>query len=324
MNNKTFKTILIFLFSLLVITILINLNIGFIKLGLADFVDANAQNSQIAELRINRVLAMFLAGVSIPTSGFLLQEYFQNPLAGPSVLGITSVASLSVAFYIFFSQDFILPEFLQNGFISISAILGSLLLMSILLIFSRKFQDKSYLIIFGFLVSALAGAVVSILQLYAENQSLKNYILWSFGANNQVTRNQLWVLFIVVLIGLFLSFKSIKPLIGNSLGNQYAKSLGVNLEQLKYFVIIASSLLSASVTAFLGPILFIGIVVPHFSRMIYSPAKLWQQWILNMILGVFIMEFFSIISEISQFPINVITSLFGVPVILMMILKNKN
>ena len=324
MNNKTFKTILIFLFSLVVITILINLNIGFIKLGLADFIDANAQNSQIAELRMNRVLAMFLAGVSIPTSGFLLQEYFQNPLAGPSVLGITSVASLSVAFYIFFSQDFILPEFLQNGFISISAILGSLLLMSILLIFSRKFQDKSYLIIFGFLVSALAGAVVSILQLYAENQSLKNYILWSFGANNQVTRNQLWVLFIVVLIGLFLSFKSIKPLIGNSLGNQYAKSLGVNLEQLKYFVIIASSLLSASVTAFLGPILFIGIVVPHFSRMIYSPAKLWQQWILNMILGVFIMEFFSIISEISQFPINVITSLFGVPVILMMILKNKN
>lgn len=323
MNNKTFKTILIFLFSLVVITILINLNIGFIKLGLADFIDANAQNSQIAELRMNRVLAMFLAGVSIPTSGFLLQEYFQNPLAGPSVLGITSVASLSVAFYIFFSQDFTLPEFLQNGFISISAILGSLLLMSILLIFSRKFQDKSYLIIFGFLVSALAGAVVSILQLYAENQSLKNYILWSFGANNQVTRNQLWVLFIVVLIGLFLSFKSIKPLIGNSLGNQYAKSLGVNLEQLKYFVIIASSLLSASVTAFLGPILFIGIVVPHFSRMIYSPAKLWQQWILNMILGVFIMEFFSIISEISQFPINVITSLFGVPVILMMILKKK-
>lgn len=323
MNNKTFKTILIFLFSLVVITILINLNIGFIKLGLADFVDANAQNSQIAELRMNRVLAMFLAGVSIPTSGFLLQEYFQNPLAGPSVLGITSVASLSVAFYIFFSQDFILPEFLQNGFISISAILGSLLLMTILLIFSRKFQDKSYLIIFGFLVSALAGAVVSILQLYAENQSLKNYILWSFGANNQVTRNQLWVLFIVVLVGLFLSFKSIKPLIGNSLGNQYAKSLGVNLEQLKYFVIIASSLLSASVTAFLGPILFIGIVVPHFSRMIYSPAKLWQQWILNMIFGVFIMEFFSIISEISQFPINVITSLFGVPVILMMILKKK-
>jgi iron complex transport system permease protein len=233
------------------------------------------------------------------------------------------MASLSGAFYVFFSQDFTLPEILQNSFISISAILGSFLMMSVLLLFSRKFQDKSYLIIFGFLVSALAGAVVSILQLYAENQSLKNYILWSFGANNQVTRNQLLILFIIVLIGIFLSFRSIKPLIGNSLGNQYAKSLGVNLEQLKYFVIIASSLLSASVTAFLGPILFIGIVVPHFSRLVYSPAKLWQQWILNMFIGILIMEFFSIISEISQFPINVITSLFGVPVILMMILKKK-
>ena len=323
MNNKTFKTILIFLFSLVVITILINLNIGFIKLGLADFIDGNAQNSQIAELRMNRVLAMFLAGVSIPTSGFLLQEYFQNPLAGPSVLGITSVASLSVAFYIFFSQDFILPEFLQNGFISISAILGSLLLMSILLIFSRKFQDKSYLIIFGFLVSALAGAVVSILQLYAENQSLKNYILWSFGANNQVSTNQILILSVIVIFGIFLSFKSIKPLIGNALGTAYAQSLGVNLNQLKYLVIIASSLFSASVTAFLGPILFIGIVVPHFCRMIFNPAKLWQQWILNMILGIFIMEFFSIISETTQFPLNVITSLFGIPVILLMILKKK-
>ena len=323
MESKNFKAILIILSILVIISIVINLNIGFIKLGFEDFFYQNSENSQIASLRINRVLAMLLAGISIPTSGFLLQEYFQNPLAGPSVLGITSVASLCVAFYIFFSQDFILPEFLQNGFISISAILGSLIMMSVLLIFSRKFQDKSYLIIFGFLVSALAGAVVSILQLYAENQSLKNYILWSFGANNQVTRNQLLLLFIIVVIGLFLSFKSIKPLIGNSLGNQYAKSLGVNLEQLKYFVIIASSLLSASVTAFLGPILFIGIVVPHFSRMIYSPAKLWQQWILNMILGVLIMEFFSVISELSQFPINVITSLFGVPVILMMILKNK-
>ena len=293
------------------------------KLSFTDFFYDSSENSQIAQLRVNRVLAMLLAGISIPTSGFLLQEYFQNPLAGPSVLGITSVASLSVAFYIFFSKDLMLPEFLQNSFLSISAIGGSLVLMFILLAFSNRFQDKSFLIIFGFLVSALAGAIVSILQFYAESQSLKNYVLWSFGANNQVSRNQIWVLIIVVLIGLFLAFKSIKPLIGNSLGTAYAQSLGINLNQLKFFVIITSSLLSASVTAFLGPILFIGIVVPHFCRMIYNPAKLWQQWILNMLVGILIMEFFSIISETTQFPLNVITSLFGIPVILMMMLKNN-
>ena len=321
--SKNFKITTFLIISGIVISIVVNFNIGFLDLHFSDFFSSTSENSQIAQLRVNRILVMLLAGISIPTSGFLLQEYFQNPLAGPSVLGITSVASLSVAFYIFFSQDFILPEFLQNSFLSFSAIGGSLLLMLILLAFSGKFQDKSFLIIFGFLVSALAGAVVSILQFYAENQSLKNYILWSFGANNQVSRSQIWILLIIVILGLFLTFKTIKPLIGNSLGTAYAQSLGVNLKQLKYFVIIASSLLSASVTAFLGPILFIGIVVPHFCRMLYNPAKLWQQWILNMLLGILIMEFFSIISESSQFPLNVITSLFGIPVILMMMFKSK-
>ena len=321
--SKKFKIIAFFITIGIMISVAVNLNIGFMKLNFADFFVSDTDNSQIAQLRINRVLAMALAGISIPTSGFLLQEYFQNPLAGPSVLGITSVASLSVAFYIFFAQNLVLPEVLQNSFLSISAIGGSLILMLILLAFSNRFQDKSFLIIFGFLVSALAGAIVSILQFYAENQSLKNYILWSFGANNQVSTNQVWVLTMIVLIGIFLSFKSIKPLIGNSLGSAYAQSLGVNLSQLKLLVIVASSILSASVTAFLGPILFIGIVVPHFCRMIYNPAKLWQQWILNMILGVFIMEFFSIVSETTQFPLNVITSLFGIPVILAMMMKNK-
>ncbi len=321
--SKKFKIIAFFITVGIMISVAVNLNIGFMKLNFADFFVSDTDNSQIAQLRINRALAMALAGISIPTSGFLLQEYFQNPLAGPSVLGITSVASLSVAFYIFFAQNLVLPEVLQNSFLSISAIGGSLILMLILLAFSNRFQDKSFLIIFGFLVSALAGAIVSILQFYAENQSLKNYILWSFGANNQVSTNQVWVLTIIVLIGIFLSFKSIKPLIGNSLGAAYAQSLGVNLNQLKLFVIVASSILSASVTAFLGPILFIGIVVPHFCRMIYNPAKLWQQWILNMILGIFIMEFFSVISETTQFPLNVITSLFGIPVILAMMMKNK-
>ncbi|WP_297984596.1 iron ABC transporter permease [uncultured Chryseobacterium sp.] len=321
--SLSFRNLIAVLVALVILSILLNLNIGFLKLSFLDFF-GNTENSQIAELRINRVLVMLLAGISIPTSGFLLQEYFQNPLAGPSVLGITSVASLSVAFYIFFSQNLILPEFLQNSFLSISAVIGSLLLMLVLLAFSNRFQDKSFLIIFGFLVSALAGAIVSVLQFYADDQSLKNYILWSFGANNSVTRNQILILTIIVLVGLFLSFKSIKPLIGNALGTNYAQSLGVNLHALKYLIIIASSLLSASVTAFLGPVLFIGIVVPHFARMIYNPAKLWQQWILNMVLGILIMEVFSSVSEISQFPLNVITSLFGIPVILMMLLKNKN
>lgn len=320
--SKRFKILCLLLVIAIIIGAVINLNTGFLSLDIKDFFQNSPQN-QIAEIRINRVLVMLLAGISIPTSGFLMQEYFQNPLAGPDILGITSVASLSVAFYIFFSHDILLPEFLQNSFLSLSAIGGSLVLMLILLSMSNKFLDKSYLIIFGFLVSAFAGAIVSLLQFYAENQSLKNYILWSFGANNMVNRNQIYVLSILVFTGLFFCFKTIKPLIGNSLGTAYAQSLGVNLKQLKLLIIVAASLLSASITAFLGPILFIGIIVPHFCRLVYNPSKLWQQWILNMFLGMLIMLFFSIIAEKTQIPLNVISSVFGIPVILGMLLKQN-
>ena len=320
--SKKFKILCLLLIIAIVLTAVINLNTGFLSLNMNDFF-FNSENGQIAEIRVNRVLVMLLAGISIPTSGFLMQEYFQNPLAGPDILGITSVASLSVAFYIFFSHSILLPEFLQNSFLSLSAIVGSLLLMLVLLSMSNNFQDKSYLIIFGFLVSAFAGAIVSLLQFYAENQSLKNYILWSFGANNMVSRNQIIVLSILVLIGILFCFKTIKPLIGNSLGNSYAQSLGVNLNHLKLLIIVTSSLLSASITAFLGPILFIGIIVPHFCRLIYNPSKLWQQWILNMFLGMLMMLLFSIAAEKSQIPLNVISSVFGIPVILMMLLRQN-
>lgn len=321
MSDK-FKILCFVLLIAIILAAVINLNTGFLSLHFQDFW-GESSNSQIAEIRVNRVLVMLLAGISIPTSGFLMQEYFQNPLAGPDILGITSIASLSVAFYIFFSHDLLIPEFLQNSFLSFAAIGGSLLLMLMLLSISKRFQDKSYLIIFGFLVSAFAGAIVSLLQFYGEDQSLKNYILWSFGANNMVSRNQIYVLSVLIIIGLFVCFKTIKPLIGNSLGTSYAQSLGVNLNQLKLFIIAASSLLSASITAFLGPILFIGIIVPHFSRLIYNPAKLWQQWILNMMLGMLMMLFFSIIAEKTQIPINVISSVFGIPIILLMLLKQN-
>ncbi len=318
---KNFKTICFLIIIGIIISFLINLNIGFAKLNFSDFFYSESENFQIAGFRINRALAMLLAGIAIPTSGFLLQEYFKNPLAGPDVLGITSVSSLFVAFYIFFSQNILIPDFLQNSFISLSSIVGSIFLMMILLLFSNRFRDKSFIIIFGFLISALAGAVVSFLQLYVESQSLKNYILWTFGANNQASLIQILILTVLIIIGLIFTFKSIKPLIGNALGVDYAQSFGISQSKLKISIIVASSLLSASVTAFLGPILFIGVVVPHFCRMIWNPAQLWHQWILNMILGVFIMQVFSIISELSQFPINIITTFFGIPVILLMLMR---
>ncbi|WP_028121450.1 FecCD family ABC transporter permease [Epilithonimonas tenax] len=323
MLTKRFFFLISFLMIFGMIAFVINLNTGFAQLSFNDFVNSETDQFQIAGFRINRALAMVLAGIAIPTSGFLLQEYFKNPLAGPDVLGITSVSSLFVAFYIFFSQDIVIPDFLQNSFISLSSILGSVVLMMVLLLFSNRFRDKSFIIIFGFLISALAGAVVSFLQFYVESQSLKNYLLWTFGANNQANLTQISILTVLIITGLLFTFKSIKPLIGNALGSAYAQSFGVSQSKLKISIIVASSILSASVTAFLGPILFIGVVVPHFSRMLWNPAQLWHQWILNIVLGILIMQIFSVLSELSQFPINIITTFFGIPVILLMLIKNK-
>lgn len=323
MRDK-FGLLVCFLLITAISLILWNLSTGFISLSVADFFDKTALNHGISEIRTNRVFSMILAGIAIPTSGLLLQEYFQNPLAGPSVLGISSVASLSVACYLMLSGVYVIPTFLDNGMISISAIIGSLFMMFALLVLTRKFTDKSFVIIFGFLISALAGAVISILQLYSNNENLKSYILWSFGANTQASGNQIFILSLLVIIGLAFAFTTIKPLIGNSLGVQYAQSLGVNLSKLKIGIVLSTSLLSASVTAFLGPILFVGIIVPHFCRMLYNPAKLWHQWILNMILGVVLLLLFSTLSEITKLPINILSSIFGIPVIAFMLFNPKN
>lgn len=321
---RSYTALIILLIVLLVISLVWNLQTGFLSIDFQDFFNSESPHYEVAQLRLNRVLAVLLAGISVPTSGFILQEYFRNPLAGSEVLGISSVASLSVAFYIFLSEGLVFPEFLQHSFISISAIAGSVFMLLILLGFSKRIQDKSFLIIFGFLVSALAGALVSMMQFYADSQSLRNYILWSFGANNHLTTQQIGILSVFTLVGLLLGFRVIKPLIGMSLGEDYARSIGVNINRVKFLVIITTSLLSASITAFLGPILFVGLVVPHFSRMLYNPAKLWHQFLLNIILGITIMEIFSTLSEMMNLSMNIITSLFGIPVILMMMIrKNK-
>ena len=142
---KRFPVLVILIILFAIIAFFINLNIGFAKLNFSDFFNSESENFQIAGFRINRALAMLLAGIAIPTSGFLLQEYFKNPLAGPDVLGITSVSSLFVAFYIFFSQNIVIPDFLQNSFISFASIMGSIILMMILLLFSNRFRDKSFI-----------------------------------------------------------------------------------------------------------------------------------------------------------------------------------
>lgn len=305
-----------------IVAIIINLNTGFTKIHFNDFF-ANSENSTIAKLRINRCILMIFIGISTAISGFIIQEYFQNPLASPSILGINSTAGMGAALCIFMFDFFTSHYFFTQGVIASFAIMCSILMM-LFILFIGQFLNEYFLIIFGLLISSFINSIISIFQFYSDNQNLKNYILWSFGANNQTNTEQTMMLSIFIIIGLVFSMFTIKPLIGWSFGENYAKSIGVNIKNLKYLVILSSSLLSASITSFIGPILFIELLVPHFCRLIYSPSHLWKQWILNILVGIFISEVISIISEISLLPFNIISSIVGIPIIISMILKNKN
>lgn len=323
--KNNFGLLLCVLGLLIVVIAFINLQLGYVVVPISDFFKSqNTLNNQVIELRFNRLFAMLLAGLAIPTSGFLLQEYFQNPIVGPSVLGITSVASFSVALFLFSSPHWEVSEFLQNSLLSLFAWAGSLVAMLLLWYYSSVFQDKNYLIIFGFLISSLSGAGISLLEFFADSKDLQSYILWSFGSNLQVSRMQIYLLTFLVFLGLIFSSKSIKPLIGNTLGKNYALSFGVDLYRLKLLIIVSTSLLTSAITAYLGPILFVGIIVPHFNRLLWNPNQLWHQWFLNLFSGMLIMLCFSCVSEITQFPINILTSFFGIPVMLMMIIQKSS
>lgn len=323
--GKKFLKMIIFLLFLTLFFLLLHLKIGILSLSFSElfFLSKVSENQEIVELRWSRVLTSVLVGVALPSSGWLLQEFFKNPLASADVLGVSSVSGLMVAVSLlsvdFFS--FLSSEILGYSFVSLMAILGGGVMMFFLIFLSSKNKDNTHIIIIGFLISALCGALISFLEFYAEDHRLKHYILWSVGGNFYLSFWQLLILFGMIGVGLFFVFKSVKPLLGSILGDDYARSFGVDLKKLKSYVILSTSFLSASVTAFVGPVVFVGIIVPYFCRIIGNPSKFWHQCLLNIVFGVLIMQFFSIISELTTLPINVLTSLFGIPVILLMLLK---
>lgn len=303
--------------------LVLNLGTGYVSLSLKSFFNANDARHLVALLRVNRVWAMALAGLAMPLSGFLLQEYFRNPLAGPSVLGITSVSSLAAALAIFIFGGMVLPAVLQSGLMTLFGLGGSLLLLVILLAVARRFQNNSYLIVFGFLISAFCGAVISLLQLYAEDQQLKNYLMWSFAGTPTLTAGQLQILTLLILAGMATAVFCIRPLIGSMLGSERAQAFGIDEKRLGWLVILSSSLLAASITTFVGPVLFVGIVIPHLARLLWNPARLWHLALLCALLGVLGMELLSAASEALAIPVNILCSVLGIPVIFLMLWQQQ-
>ena len=280
----------------------------------------------ITEFRIPRAITALLVGSALSISGLLMQTVFKNPLAGPYVLGISSGASLGVALVILTSGFFGFAN--SNGSILVIASwIGSGLVLSLILAASAKVKDIMTLLVLGILFGSGISAIVSILQFFSENAQLKSFVIWTLGSLENVTNTKLPFFSISILFGLFLSVISIKWLNGLVLGEVYAKSMGINVKKSRIIIFIATGILTGTATAYCGPIGFIGIIVPHIVRITFKTSNHLILIPASILAGASILLFSDILSQLPgmaiKLPINSVTALFGIPIIIWLILSNK-
>lgn len=287
-------------------------------------------NYIIWNYRIPKALTAILVGGGLSVSGLLMQTLFRNPLAGPFVLGISSGASLGAAFMIMGISIF--PSLAVLGLLNdisltIASGLGSFLVLLVVLVVASRIKDTMAILIIGLMFGSITTAIVSVLSYFTDSNKLQQYIFWSFGSLGNLSWQQLILLFLVVLFGTFLGIRSIKPLNALLLGENYAKSLGVNLKRSRYVLILATGLLAGGVTAFAGPIAFVGLAVPHLTRQIFNstdhrilvPAVLMYGAILMLICDTIA----QLPNSAQVLPINAITSLIGAPVVIWLLVRKR-
>lgn len=286
--------------------------------------------SIIIDFRLPKAITAVMAGMALSISGLQMQTIFRNPLAGPYVLGISAGASLGVAILVLgFSSVFTLGLFTISGSwaLIVVAWLGSAIVLFLILAVSARIKDILTILILGMLFGSAASALVNILQYFSNESMLKSFVIWTMGSLGSVTSSQLNVLIPSVLFGLALSFISVKSLDVMLLGEQYAKSMGLRVRNVRFLVFTSTSILAGSITAFCGPIGFIGIAVPHIGRLLFKTARHKILIPSSLLIGSIVMLLSDIVSQMpgsdSTLPINSVTALVGIPIIIWIILKNR-
>ncbi|MGB3453430.1 MAG: iron ABC transporter permease [Moheibacter sp.] len=322
-----FKITVIILILLIVAAFLINLNLGSSDIRLSDWSSDENARQLIFDFRLPRTIAAFLAGIALPISGLILQELFRNPLADPSVLGITSASGLGVALVIFLSAVLGFNDWVNNSWlICIASFLGAISALAVIVFFSARLNSTTALIIIGIMIAGFAAAIIGVLQFFAPSEKIKTYLMWTFGSVSGLSWSQIFVFSITTLFGLMISIFTLKGISGLRLGENYAYSMGINVKKTRWLILVSSAVLTASATAFVGPIAFIGLAIPHICRIAFRQTEVVKLYILVILLGIFSMLLFSWISQIfpkGSLPINIITSLIGAPIV-MSILLNRN
>ena len=326
-------TLFIILSLLLVILFFLDLLIGSVHIPLRDILGAilgadvdPATRLIVLDIRLIKAVVAILTGMALSVSGLQMQTLFRNPLAGPYVLGINSGASLGVALFILGMP--LLGIATNSTMSSIgtagAAWLGSALILAFVASVSTRIKDIMVILILGMMISSGVSAVVQILQYLSNEEALKSFVIWTMGSLGDVTTSQLHLMLPAVLIGLVVSVAVIKPLNLLLLGEQYARTMGLNVRRSRYLIFLSTTLLAGTVTAFCGPIGFVGLAIPHIARMLFSNADHRILLPASALCGAVVLLTCDIISKWLTLPINTITALLGIPIVIWVVIRNKS
>lgn len=332
---KRRNTILFTCSTLLVVALFVaDILIGSVALPLGEVVGALFGNGDevtrniVLNFRLPKAITALLVGASLSAVGLQMQTLFRNPMAGPYVLGVSSGASLGVALFLLGLPLFGIATNSAVSSIGVvgAAWIGSALIMSVVLAVTARIKDIMVVLILGMMFGSAATAVVEILQYLSPEGALKSFVVWTMGSLGSVSREQLFIMAPVMIIGLALSVSLIKPLNAMLLGENYASTMGINIRRTRLMISAITVMLAGTVTAFCGPIGFIGLAVPHIARMTFREADHRIMMPASMLLGALIMLFCDVASQLPAndmtLPINTVTALIGIPVVVVVIVRN--
>lgn len=336
-NSQTYQFQYALLVVILIACFFINISLGSVNIPLRSIIGSlfgNIDNTTwdviITNYRLPKAVTSILVGSGLGISGLLMQTLFRNPLAGPFVLGITSGASLGVALIILGSGlfgGFFATALISKWSIVVAASLGSFLVLLAVLAVSHKVRDTMAILIIGLMFGSITAAVVSVLSYFSSAEQLQQYVFWGFGSLSNLSWKELSIFLLIYLVGMILSITSIKSLNSLLLGENYAKSLGINLKQSRFIIILATSLIAGTITAFAGPIAFIGLAIPHLTRQIFKTSNHKILLPAVFLFGAITMLICDSIAQVPgsdyTLPINAITALVGAPVVIWLLVRQR-
>lgn len=317
---------------------MINVSLGSVSIPIKDIfeilsgssTDNNSWEIIILNFRLPKAITAILVGSGLGVSGLLMQTLFRNPLAGPFVLGISSGASLGVALLIlgtgFFGGSF---AYLASSSwaVAITSSIGASLVLFAVLITANKIRNTMSILIIGLMFGTLTSAIISVLTFFSEAQQIQQYIFWSFGSLGNLSWNEVIVFLIIYTVGMLGLIFVIKPMNALLLGENYARGLGVNLKRSRNIVLSITSILTGVITAFAGPIAFIGLAVPHITKLLFKTSNHKILIPAVAITGAIVLLICDSIAQLPSteytLPINAVTSLLGAPVVIWLLLRKR-